>query len=69
MREVRASGPAFHCMGKTISFGELDRMSRDFGAWLQSKGLAKGARVAIMMPNCCSTRWRCSARCAPATSW
>ena len=44
--------PAFHCMGKTISFGELDRMSRAFGAWLQSKGYGKGVRVAIMMPNC-----------------
>jgi long-chain acyl-CoA synthetase len=43
---------AFHCMGKTISFGELDAMTRDFGAWLQAKGLPKGARVAIMMPNC-----------------
>jgi long-chain acyl-CoA synthetase len=44
--------PAFHCMGKTISFGELDALSRAFGAWLQSKGYGKGARVAIMMPNC-----------------
>ncbi len=44
--------PAFHSMGKTISFAELERLSRDFGAWLQAKGLAKGARVAIMMPNC-----------------
>jgi len=44
--------PAFHCMGKTISFGELDSLSRAFGAWLQSKGYGKGARVAIMMPNC-----------------
>ena len=44
--------PAFHCMGKTISFGELDRLSRAFGAWLQSKGYGKGVRVAIMMPNC-----------------
>src|SRR5688572_5503338 len=44
--------PAFHSMGKTITFEELDKRSRDFGAWLQSKGLAKGARVAIMMPNC-----------------
>ncbi len=39
-------------MGRTISFGDLERMSRAFGAWLQSKGLAKGARVAVMMPNC-----------------
>jgi long-chain acyl-CoA synthetase len=46
------SRPAFHNMGKSISFDELDKRSRDFGAWLQAKGLAKGARVAIMMPNC-----------------
>ena len=43
---------AFHSMGKTISFGQLDKLSRDFAAWLQAKGLPKGARVAIMMPNC-----------------
>ncbi|MGH8709154.1 MAG: long-chain-fatty-acid--CoA ligase [Burkholderiales bacterium] len=47
-----AARPAFHCMGKTLSFGAVDRMSRDFAAWAQAKGLAKGARVAIMMPNC-----------------
>src|SRR5262249_10009429 len=39
-------------MGRTLSYAELERRSRDFGAWLQAKGLAKGARVAIMMPNC-----------------
>jgi len=39
-------------MGKTIAFGDLGRMSRAFGAWLQARGLAKGARVAVMMPNC-----------------
>jgi long-chain acyl-CoA synthetase len=44
--------PAFHSMGKTISFDELDKRSREFGAWLQSRGLGKGARVAVMMPNC-----------------
>jgi long-chain acyl-CoA synthetase len=44
--------PAFHNMGKTISFDELEKRSRDFGAWLQARGLGKGARVAIMMPNC-----------------
>ncbi|HTN28149.1 MAG TPA: long-chain-fatty-acid--CoA ligase [Burkholderiales bacterium] len=43
--------PAYICMGKTISFDDVDRLSRSFGAWLQSKGLAKGARVAVMMPN------------------
>jgi len=47
-----ADRPAFHSMGKTITFRELEKLSRDFGAWLQSKGLTKGARVAIMMPNC-----------------
>jgi long-chain acyl-CoA synthetase len=44
--------PAFHSMGKSITFGELDKLSRDFAAWLQARGLAKGSRVAIMMPNC-----------------
>jgi len=44
--------PAFHSMGKHISFDELDKRSREFGAWLQARGLGKGARVAIMMPNC-----------------
>jgi long-chain acyl-CoA synthetase len=44
--------PAYTNMGRTISFGDLDRLSRDFGAWLQAKGLAKGTRIAVMMPNC-----------------
>jgi long-chain acyl-CoA synthetase len=44
--------PAFHSMGKGITFDQLDKRSRDFGAWLQARGLGKGARVAIMMPNC-----------------
>ncbi len=44
--------PAYTNMGATITFGDLDRLSRDFGAWLQGKGLARGARVAVMMPNC-----------------
>jgi long-chain acyl-CoA synthetase len=43
--------PAFACMGKSISFADLERHSAAFGAWLQAQGLAKGARVAIMMPN------------------
>ncbi|OVZ59438.1 long-chain fatty acid--CoA ligase [Pigmentiphaga sp. NML080357] len=46
-----AARPAFACMGKTLSFGDIDRLSRQFGAWLQSLGLARGARVALMMPN------------------
>src|SRR5712692_3004086 len=53
-KSIRTYGdrPAFTNMGKAIRFSELDTMARDFGAWLQAKGLAKGARVAIMMPNC-----------------
>jgi len=43
--------PAFHNMGRTMTFGALEKHSRDFGAWLQAKGLAKGSRVALMMPN------------------
>jgi long-chain acyl-CoA synthetase len=43
--------PAFVCMGKQITYGELDALSRKLAAWFQSKGLARGARVAIMMPN------------------
>jgi long-chain acyl-CoA synthetase len=44
--------PAYHCMGKTLTFDDLDRLSAAFGAWLQAKGVKKGARVAIMLPNC-----------------
>jgi long-chain acyl-CoA synthetase len=43
--------PAYICMGKTLTFDDVDRLSTRFGAWLQSKGLAKGTRVAVMMPN------------------
>ncbi|MGC9951238.1 MAG: AMP-binding protein, partial [Bryobacteraceae bacterium] len=43
--------PAFRNLGTTITYAELDRLSRHFAAWLQSLGLAKGARVALMMPN------------------
>ena len=39
------------CMGKTLTYAELDETSRAFAAWLQSRGLKRGARVAIMMPN------------------
>ena len=42
---------AFVCMDKALTYHDLEEISRAFGAWLQSKGLQKGARVAIMMPN------------------
>ena len=42
---------AFICMDKSISYRDLDEMSLALGAYLQGKGLQKGARVALMMPN------------------
>ena len=42
---------AFICMDKSITYGELDEMSKALGAYLQSLGLKKGARIALMMPN------------------
>ncbi|QRY66661.1 long-chain fatty acid--CoA ligase [Ensifer sp. PDNC004] len=46
-----SSRPAFTCMGKTLTFADLNAQSARIGAWLQSLGLAKGDRVAVMMPN------------------
>jgi long-chain acyl-CoA synthetase len=47
-----ADKPAYSNLGVTLTYRDLDRMSRDFAAFLQSMpGLAKGERVAIMMPN------------------
>ncbi|MCC0042830.1 MAG: long-chain-fatty-acid--CoA ligase [Brucellaceae bacterium] len=45
------SRPAFTCMDKTITFTELEELSRYVAGYLQSTGLKKGARVALMMPN------------------
>ncbi|HBO81736.1 MAG TPA: long-chain fatty acid--CoA ligase, partial [Cupriavidus sp.] len=42
---------AFICMDHAMTYGELDQLSHAFAAWLQSRGLRPGARVAIMMPN------------------
>ena len=46
-----ASRVAYSFMGKDTTFGQTDSLSRAFGVYLQSLGLAKGDRVAIMMPN------------------
>ena len=46
-----AANNAFVCMDKFLTYGELDNMSKRLAAWLQSRGMAKGARVAVMMPN------------------
>lgn len=50
--EKFAKKPAFHCMGKTLTYSEMDYLSRKFASYLQNNlGLKKGDRVAIMMPN------------------
>jgi long-chain acyl-CoA synthetase len=46
-----AGKPAFLMMGKALSYAEVDRASAALGAYLQSTGLQKGARVAVMLPN------------------
>jgi long-chain acyl-CoA synthetase len=44
--------PAFHNMGRTMSYAEIDRLSYQFACFLQNDlRLARGDRVAIMMPN------------------
>lgn len=46
-----ADRTAYSFMGKDISFGETDALSRRLAAYLQGLGLARGDRVALMMPN------------------
>ncbi len=46
-----ASNPLTVCMERWMSYGQCDSLSTALGAWLQSRGLDSGARVAIMLPN------------------
>jgi long-chain acyl-CoA synthetase len=46
-----ASKTAFICMGKSMTYAELDRASAKVTAWLQATGHGKGERVAVMLPN------------------
>ena len=46
-----AARDAYLCMGKRMTYAQVDGLSRQLGAWLQSCGLTPGARVALMMPN------------------
>jgi long-chain acyl-CoA synthetase len=47
-----ADRTAYSFMGKDVSYRETDKLSKAFAAYLQGLGLAKGDRVAVMMPNC-----------------
>lgn len=42
---------AFNNMGKEITFGQLDKLSNQFAAYLHSRGLEPGDKIALMMPN------------------
>jgi long-chain acyl-CoA synthetase len=46
-----AQNNAYVCMDRFLTYAELDGCSKRLAAWLQSRGMAKGARVAVMMPN------------------
>ncbi|MDF3036745.1 MAG: long-chain fatty acid--CoA ligase [Paucimonas sp.] len=46
-----AQRDAYICMGKKLTYADVDGLSLKLAAWLQSTGLKPGARVAIMMPN------------------
>ena len=46
-----AERTAYIQMEQRLSYGELDRLSARFAAWLQQRGLKKGDRIAIMLPN------------------
>ncbi len=46
-----ADRTAYSFMGRDVTFGETDSLSGAFAVYLQSLGLVKGDRVAIMMPN------------------
>jgi long-chain acyl-CoA synthetase len=44
--------PAFRCFGQTLTYADIDRLSRDFAACLQGPlGVRKGDRIAVMLPN------------------
>lgn len=46
-----ADRKAYVCMDKYMTYADVDRLSRTLAAWLQSTGMQKGTRVAVMMPN------------------
>jgi long-chain acyl-CoA synthetase len=46
-----ASRPAYHNLGITLTFADLERLSRSMAGYFQSLGLTRGERVALMLPN------------------
>ncbi len=46
-----AKKPAFSCMGKEMTFAHVDKQSANFAAYLHSRGLEPGDKIALMMPN------------------
>lgn len=49
--EKYADQKAFSCMGKEMTYRQIDQQSRQFGAYLYSRGLQPGDKIALMMPN------------------
>jgi long-chain acyl-CoA synthetase len=48
---AHANACAFVCMGRELSYAELDARSRHLAGWFQAQGLERGARIAVMLPN------------------
>ncbi len=46
-----SDNPAYVNFGRTLTFNDIDRYSRDFAAYLQNSGLKPGDRIALQMPN------------------
>ena len=46
-----AERPGYVSMGSSMTYGEVLKAAKAFGAWVQSMGIQKGERVALMMPN------------------
>jgi long-chain acyl-CoA synthetase len=46
-----ADACAFVCMGRKLTYAELDAQSRHLAAWFQALGIERGARIAVMLPN------------------
>jgi long-chain acyl-CoA synthetase len=62
-----AERTAYSFMGKSISYAQTDTESQALAAYLQSLGLAKGDRVAIMMPNV--PQYPVAVACVPVMWW